>query len=233
MQNFFRKLLIGNKQDKSIPQSTKYADRRKQNLQAIWNSEHHEDFGLERVIRLFLASIQFIFPVSHIKHLAEKSGSYYKDLAVELCIIIKILFPLFILIFRLEENKILHWILIWVVSETILYIPAMIFASDTHNKPKSYRRSMLLLFLNYFEVILAFAVLYSAGDHFNHPFTHWFDGIYFSMGMATALGPGDFIPVTTQAKFLVVIQQVLFLLFVVISLNFFTSNIEKKGYFRD
>lgn len=231
MKKAIKKLILGNKVQTETADKQSM-DQRTLNLQAIWNNEHHDDFGLERLLRLFLASAPFFFPVSHIKHVAQKKGSHYKDLAVEVCVLLKILFPLIILIFGWHENRVLYWTLIWVVLETILYIPAMIFASDSHSKPRSYRRSMLLLFLNYLEIILAFAVLYSSKDQFNHPFVHWFDGIYFSMCMATALGPGDYIPMTTTAKFLVVIQQMLFLLFVVISLNFFTNNIERKGYFR-
>lgn len=232
MQNFLKKLFLGDKEHHH-PTGHTHVDRRKQNLKAIWNNEHHDDYGLEKIIRLFLAGIQFIFPVGHIKHLVEKKGPRYKDLAVDVCIVLKLIFPVIALLNNWQFQPMIYWFMVWVAAETVFYIPAMIFASDTHMRPRSYRRSMLLLFLNYVELILVFGVLYSAGDHFNKPFTHWFDGIYFSISTATALGPGDYIPHTLTAKILISIQQILFLWFVVISLNFFTSNIERKGYFSD
>lgn len=43
---------------------------------------------------------------------------------------------------------------------------------------------------------------------------------------------GDFVPVTATGKVLVICQQLLFLLFVIIFLNYFSANMERKGYFQ-
>ncbi|MBK8954884.1 MAG: two pore domain potassium channel family protein [Saprospiraceae bacterium] len=232
MHHFIRKLFFGNNEHRHPP-GHKYVDRRKQNIKAIWNNEHHEDFGLEKIIRLFLAGIQFFFPLSHLKQIADKIGPHYKDLLVDFCVLLKLLFPLLVILNNWQYNPIIFWLMIWIAAETVFYIPALIFASDSHMQPRSYRRAMLLLFLNYMELILVFGALYSHGTHFNHPFTHWFDGIYLSISHATALGLGDFVPQTLYAKILISIQQILFLWFVVISINFFASNIERKGYFKE
>jgi Ca2+/H+ antiporter len=77
--------------------------------------------------------------------------------------------------------------------ETILYIPTLIFVSDLFSQPRSYKRSMLLLFFN-LEMVFLFAALYSFNDQFNKPFTHWFDPIYFSTISSSTIGYGDFIP---------------------------------------
>jgi hypothetical protein len=85
--------------------------------------------------------------------------------------------------------------------ETILYIPTLIFASDLFSKPRSYKRSMLLLFLNYMEIIVAFGVLYSCGNYLNQPFNHWFYAIYFSSITSSTIGYVEFYPVTIVGKF--------------------------------
>ena len=90
---------------------------------------------------------------------------------------------------------------------------------------------MLLLFLNYVEIIFSFAVLYSCGNYLNQPFHHWFDAIYFSTINSASIGYGDFYPVTTIGKVLATAQAFLFLFFVVLFLNFFTTKIKAKGYF--
>ena len=92
---------------------------------------------------------------------------------------------------------------------------------------------MLLLFLNYLEIVCAFAVLYTLGNNMNTPFLHWFDSVYFSIITANSIGYGDFVPVTIYAKFLVSVQSMFFLTFVVLFLNFFSSKMNNKGYFEN
>jgi hypothetical protein len=65
----------------------------------------------------------------------------------------------------------------------------------------------------------------------NKPFSNWFDAVYFSIITSSSIGYGDFYPVTTQGKFLVSTQALLFLFFVVLFLNFFSTKIKSKGYF--
>ena len=115
--------------------------------------------------------------------------------------------------------------------ETIFYIPTLIFASDLFSRPRSYRRSMILLFFNYTEIFLSYAVFYSLGDFLNQKFTHWFDAIYFSIITSTSVGFGDFYPTTFTGKFLVSTQALLFLFFIIIFLNFFSTKVKSKGYF--
>jgi hypothetical protein len=92
---------------------------------------------------------------------------------------------------------------------------------------------MLLLFFNYIEIVVSFAVLYTLGDNMNKPFEHWFDSVYFSLISSNSIGYGDFYPVTTFGKVLVSIQAMFFLSFVVLFLNFFSTKVKSKGYFDD
>ena len=138
-----------------------------------------------------------------------------------------------ILVNHWQSHQWIIWILVYVFLETVFYIPTLIFASDLFSRPRSYKRSMLLLFFNYIEIVFSFAVLYTIGENMNKPFEHWFDSIYFSIISSNSIGYGDYYPVTTYGKVLVSLQAMFFLLFVILFLNFFCTKIKSKGYFDD
>jgi voltage-gated potassium channel len=232
MRHFLRKLLLGKitKDDKPLLKINPI-QKRILNIQSIWNNDHQEDNGIEKIFRLFLSISQLVFPGVYIKYIFSRKNYEYQDIAMDFYIIIKLLFPIYILKNNLQDQNILIYIMVYVLLETVLYIPTLIFASDMLSRPRSYKRSMLLLFLNYLEIVFAFAVLYTLGDNMNKPFTHWFDAIYFSIITANSVGYGDFYPITPFAKVLVSIQAMFFLSFVVLFLNFFSAKVKNKGYF--
>jgi voltage-gated potassium channel len=232
MRHFLRKLLLGKitKDDKSLLKINPI-QKRILNIQSIWNNDHQEDNGIEKIFRLFLSISQLVFPGVYIKYIFSRKNYEYQDIAMDFYIILKLVFPIYILKNNLQNQNILIYIMVYVLLETVLYIPTLIFASDMLSRPRSYKRSMLLLFLNYLEIVFAFAVLYTLGDNMNKPFTHWFDAIYFSIITANSVGYGDFYPITPFAKVLVSIQAMFFLSFVVLFLNFFSAKVKNKGYF--
>jgi len=230
MKEFLKKLLVGKVTNKDKPKFNPI-ERRILNIRAIWNNDHQFDNGIEKIVRLFLSSSQLLFPGVYIKYFASKLGYVYQDLVLDLYVIAKVAFPLLILINEWQHIECVIWIMIYVLLETVLYIPTLIFASDLFNRPRSYKRSMLLLFFNYIEIVVSFGVLYTLGNNMNVPFEHWFDSIYFSVVSANSIGFGDYYPVTTYAKVLVSIQAMFFLTFVVLFLNFFSTKVKSKGYF--
>lgn len=230
MKSILKKLLLGNVSRIPKPDYNPI-EKRIQNIKAIWNNDHQDDNGIEKIVRLFLSSSQLLFPGVYIKYLACLKGYEYRDLALDFYILFKVTFPLLILINQWQHNSFVIWVMIYMLLETVLYIPTLIFASDLFSKPRSYKRSMLLLFLNYMEIIFAFGVLYSCGDYLNKPFNHWFDAVYFSTINSASIGYGDYYPVTTIGKILATTQAFLFLFFVVLFLNFFSAKIKAKGYF--
>lgn len=230
MIRILKKLLIGNG-TKFETATQNPIQKSIHNIKAIWNNDHQDDNGIEKIIRLFLSSSQLLFPGIYIKFLANKKGPQYVDLSLDFYVLLKVLFPILILINHWQVFNFVIYGMVYVLLETILYIPTLIFASDTFSKPRSYRRSMLLLFFNYLEIVFAYAVLYTCGNHLNKPFHHWFDAIYFSIITSSSIGYGDYYPITTYGKFLVSTQALLFLFFVVLFLNFFSTKIKAKGYF--
>ncbi len=230
MKRVIKKIFIGNQSEEN-KKPTGSISKRISNIKAIWNNNHQNDVGIEKVFRLFLASSQFLFPGIYIKHFFGKRGSQIHDLAMDAYVLSKVLFPLFLIYFQFINNDILLGCIIWLMAETILYVPSLIFASDTIASPSSYRRSMLLLFLNYMELIFSFAFIYSHGNYLNVSFENWYDAIYFSFTTMTTIGFGDFHPVTGTGKLLVCCQSLLFLAFVVLFINYFSNRVEKRGYF--
>ncbi|ENA1764261.1 potassium channel family protein [Flavobacterium psychrophilum] len=230
MKAFLKKLLVG-KISKKEKIRFNPIEKRILNIHSIWNNDHQEDNGIEKIFRLFLSISQLLFPGIYIKYFANKKGSEYQDLALDVYILAKVMFPFMILINEWQHNIYIIFVMTYVLLETVLYIPTLIFASDLFSRPRSYKRSMLLLFFNYMEIVLAFAVLYSCGNYLNKDFTHWFDALYFSIITSSSIGYGDFYPVTIFGKFLVSMQALLFLFFVILFLNFFSTKIKSKGYF--
>jgi hypothetical protein len=227
---FIRKLLIGKV---SVNYKPKFnpIERRILNIRAIWNNDHQFDNGIEKIVRLFLSSSQLLFPGVYIKYLANKIGHVYQDLALDFYVLAKFIFPILILKNQWQYNHIILYTMIYLLLETVLYIPTLIFASDLFSRPRSYKRSMLLLFFNYMEIVFSFAVLYTHGENMNKPFNHWFDAVYFSIVSSNSIGFGDYYPITTFGKILVSIQAMFFLSFVVLFLNFFSTKLKSKGYF--
>lgn len=232
MQSILRKLLIGKVSQNHNPKFNPI-QKRILNIKAIWNNDHQDDNGLEKIVRLFLSFSQLLFPGIYIQYFAQKKGFEYRDLAMDFYILLKFVFPIFILKFHYQEYTLLIGILCYLLLETILNIPTLIFASDLFTRPRSYKRSMLLLFFNYLEIVIAFAVLYTLGNNMNKPFLHWFDPIYFSVVSSNSIGFGDYYPITTYGKVLVSIQAMFFLSFVVLFLNFFSTKVKSKGYFEN
>jgi hypothetical protein len=230
MKLFLKKLILGKPSIDEQPTEGALRKRVK-NIKAIWNNEQHDDIGIEKILRLLLALSQFIFLGTYIKQIFGRKGIAYQDLSVDVFVILKVIFPIIILSYGLQSNQVFFWILMWLMLETLLYVPTLIFASDIFSTPRSYRRSMLLLFFNYLEIIFDFGVIYSSGNYLNKSPEHWFDYIYFSFITSATIGYGDYFPVSTTGKMLVSFQSVIFLIFVVLFLNFFSNKVEHKGYF--
>jgi hypothetical protein len=228
---YIRKLFFG-KTDLQQHSRDSTINHRLRNIAAIWNNEHREDSGLERITRLLLAVSQLFFFGTYLRQIFGFRSIARRDLVIDIFVLAKVLFPIIILYFGLASHPIIIGILIWFMLETMCYIPTLIFASDIFPAPRSYGRSILLLLFNYLEIVFGFAVFYASGPYMNQAFVHWFDPIYFSFVTSGTIGYGDFFPITTIGKVLVSIESVIFLIFVVLFLSFFTRKVESKGYFK-
>ncbi len=205
--------------------------RRVHNIKSIWNNELHDDIGIEKLLRLFLALTQFLFLGIYIKELFGRRSYAHSDLAIDMFVLLKAALPILVIYLGWQDNTWMFYLIVWFLIETMLYVPTLIFASDLFSKPRSYRRSMLLLLINYLEIVFTFGLFYARGNYLNKPFTHWFDPIYFSFVTSVTIGFGEYYPVAPIGKFLVSAQSLFFLMFVVLFINFFSNKVENKGYF--
>lgn len=230
MKQFFKKLLLGSNTVEHHPK-VGALQKRVNNLRSIWTISTMTISESRRFSAYFCGFV----PILLFRHLHQavfwQNGIAYQDLSVEILCSFKVCFPLWILYADTHDNPILFFLVIWFLLETMLYVTTLIFASDIFSRPRSYRRSMLLLFFNYMEIVLSFGVIYARSDYFNKPFLHWFDPAYFSFITSASIGYGDFYPITAKGKLAVSIQSVIYLIFVVLFVNFFTNKVENQGYF--
>jgi len=192
-------------------------------LKDVWNDDA---YGLERLLRLFLCLAQFIFPLLLIRDIFGRFGALSRKLSVEFYNLFKLILPLAILYSGLYRYHFMIAVVIYLLSETILHILNFIFLEDVHAASVSYRRSMLLLFLHYIEVVLDFAVIYIGFDLLNEKLT-WVSAVYFSMVANTTVGFGDIHAKGAAGQLVVIVQLLVCVLFILLFINHFSQRAEK------
>jgi len=192
-------------------------------LKEVWNDDA---YGLERLLRLFLCLAQFIFPLLLIRDIFGRFGAISRKLSVEFYNLFKLVFPLAILCSGLYRYHFIIAVVIYLLSETILHILNFIFLEDVHAAAVSYRRSMLLLFLHYIEVVLDFAVIYIGFDLLNEKLT-WVSAVYFSMVANTTVGFGDIHAKGSSGQLVVITQLLVCVLFILLFINHFAQRAQK------
>jgi hypothetical protein len=117
MKSFIKKLVLGKPLNQETP-PLRAIDKRVKNIKAIWDNERHDDMGIEKIVRLFLAISQFLFLGTYIKQLFGKRGTASQDLSVDIFVLLKVLFPIFVLWNGIQGNNYLFAVLIWFLFET-------------------------------------------------------------------------------------------------------------------
>ncbi len=225
IKKFFYKLLLGNEKD-NLPVRHSVYSTLFHNLHRIWNNHKQNDVGFEKILRLFLVGVQLIFPGLHIRQYFSKKGMNVRNVANEFYVLFKTLLPLVFLITGAYQSKIAIGISCYLLFETICYVSSLIFVSDMFVKPRSYRRNILMLFFNYTEIALDFAVIYGGLHLLSDNATNVADYIYFSVITSTTIGFGDVHPASSAGKIVVCFHAMLIVSFIVLFLNFFSSKVE-------
>ncbi|MBK6831934.1 MAG: two pore domain potassium channel family protein [Flavobacteriales bacterium] len=230
MRRAANKLLFGRgKAPGAVHHST--LRKRWENLEHIWNNTYEEDAGLEKVVRLLLALSQFLFPGLYLKHLFWRNGPLVQDLATDVYVLLKAGFPIMVLWQGWWHSDLVLGLNLWLTAETLLYIPHDDLRQRLLPSPRSYRRSKLLIFINYLEVVFTFAVLHMAGQYFNQPLTTWTDSVYLSFVITSTIGFGEFFPVTGMGKLIISVQSLFYLSYIALFISFFNQGIT-SGYFQ-
>lgn len=223
MFHFFKILFVGPK----IANGWNIENAYKQQigfLKQIWTGH---TYGIERLFRLFLCLIQFIYPTLLIKSIFGRLGITIRKLSVELYIIIKLFFPVFVLFFGLYRDPFIIAVIVYLLSETIFHILNLIFLSDIYSLKVSYRRSILFLLLHYVEVVFDFSTIYLAFDLLNKTLTP-VSALYFSFVTNTTLGFGEYYPKGSAGRVIVIFQLMIFIMFAFLFINYFSSRIDNK-----
>ncbi len=199
------------------------------NFKKAWNDKKEVTFGIERVLRLLLILIQFVFPALYIRHFSGKKGLLCRKIWVELYVILKVILPVFYLYFNLERYDFVLILNSYLILETVCYLLGLIFMSDIYVRPISQKRSFLLLMLNYIEISLCFSILYK-GLNLVPGITNNIQAIYFSFVTSTTLGYGEFKPFNEIGQMIVVLQLLIMTLFVFLFFNTVSSKINDKNH---
>jgi hypothetical protein len=194
----------------------------------IWRNYSHHDFGIERFIRLFLACAQFLSLSLYLKHVLGSFNSTTRKIAIEIYVLFKMIFPLLLLSFGWKEY---YWtlpVIVYFLVETVLYVTSLIFISDVVRENVQPRRSLALLFINFFELVFDFAFIYAFYDtrlaeFFTRDLHGGIDAIYFSFVTAATVGYGDIAPKASLAEKLAIGQLTVTFIFVGLFLNYFAN----------
>lgn len=230
VMGFIRKFFIGNSGNILNKRPKSAIKTQLGNIQNVWNSKAYTDFGIERIMRLFLVCIQILFPGLYIREWSGRNSTLKRKMFNEIYVIMKII--LYILL--LFVSKITSWIsciCLYLMTETFCYLLGLIFLNTEYKRAASYRRNLLMAILNYVEITLGFATIYyhSFKDSIENLNTA-IDSIYFSFISATTIGYGEMFPNTAWAKLVCVSQSFLSFLFAVIIIGIFLSNLNNRGF---
>jgi len=233
--NFLKTLFMGNQFVRSNESVHPEIKLQIINVHRVWRNKGYRDFGLERLIRLFLVSVQFLFPGLYIRHFGGKIGGFLgRRLATELYILFKLSLPGLVLFSSVKPHLFFVFLVSYLILETMLYLTSLIFLSFEFSPTISFRRSLITLFVNFMEISIGFAVVYLIGDqYFLHFFSMRFDSslhaVFFSFITSATVGYGDITPVHPIARVLVLGQVVFSFIFIGLIFNFFASRAHERG----
>jgi hypothetical protein len=199
-----------------IPEA--YADQVKY-LKQVWNEQ---TYGLERIVCIVLCLLQFLFPVLLIRDISGRWGVTGRRLAVETYTVFKFVFPLIVLWQGWYSHRVIIFLVLYFLSDTLVHILHLIFLSNIHSAAVSYRRSLLLIFLHYAEVAFDFATIYMAFDLLNRPMDVM-SALYFSIVATTTVGFGDIAAKNSAGQMVVMTQLMVCVVFIVVFINYFSQ----------
>ncbi len=210
------------------------------NVKYLWNNTldaRSEAIGIERCVKLFLILSQFIMPGLYIRAVFGSFGKLNKHIGVELYVIFKLVLAFFVLKYQLFNSITIcgrHIVILgvwWMIFETMLYTANLVFCSEVFAKPHSYKRNIILIFIDYIQITidygsiyLFYGVLKQSGT--NNIVKSSLDAGYFSFISSLTIGFGDIVPYNDFGKELIIGHILIFLLFGVLFINFYTSRIE-------
>lgn len=225
---FLKKLLLGaDKIGDCNWESNSYDVTFFEMLKKVWSDK--TSYGLERLLRFFLVLLQGLFPTLFIHMLARRIHPLWRKLTIDVYVTGKFFWLLLVILTGWYEYVPVVFFTIYLMAETVFYILGMIVLSDIYSHSVTLSRSMIMLMFNYLQVVFCFAIVYVKYDLLNSSVTP-LSAIYFSLATMTTVGYGDYYPQPGLGQAVVIIQMVVFVLFMLVFVNYFTSGIrETRG----
>lgn len=223
--NFFKKIFIGPgvREEGTVPGAYQEQIRF---LKGVWNDENYPSFGIERLFRLFLVLIQFIYPTLFLRSIAGYFGLISRKLIVEFYKMAKLFLLVPLMSSTWHNNSFILLIIIYLLTETVFNIFGLIFLSNVYSIAISYKRSVLLLLIDYISVTLMFSIIYLGFDLLNKSVSV-LSAVYFSFVTISTLGYGDYCPKQGMGQVVVILQLIVFILFVGLFINHFLTSKDK------
>ena len=146
--NFFEKIIVGKSLERLDKKPKSAIIIQAENIKDVWNSKKYKDFGIERVLRLFLVCIQFLFPGLYIRCLSGMRNTLTRKVCNEIYVLAKITLYLFFL-FVFQPHSWYSLVCVYLISETFCYLLGLIFLDAEYKKAASYRRNLLMTIINF------------------------------------------------------------------------------------
>lgn len=234
---FLKKLLLGSESNKAYKPNPFYKKQSK-NLKDIWDNKTYNDFGIERLFRIFLQLSAFVIPSSVVRQLSGTSNLLFRKLSIEAWGILKIVFLIIVLKCDFTRQGVVLITAIVLSIDTLHFLISRIFLNDVFRQAISYKRSLMMTFLNYIEICLCFALIYAFIDHtsltsevFNCGHITNLQAVYFSFVTSATIGYGDITPKDPVVMKLVVAQILISLFLVVVIITNVTNKIEDRTFY--
>ena len=234
---FIKKLVFGqhHKTARANPVYTKLVG----NLHSIWHNTSYKDIGIERTVRLLLVLVSFVMPATLVRWILGHSSSYaVRRVGIEGFGLLKPIWYLVALSFAWTNHPLVVGISVIMSIDTLHFLAARVFLADMLKEPISYKRSLLLVLVNFIEITLLFAIIYfyisslygsTASPAFAPATLSRIQCIYFSVVTAATIGYGDITAKSTLAMAIVICQVLTSFVFVVVIIANIASKMDNTS----
>lgn len=164
-----------------------------------------------------------IFPGIHLRKISKRKSALW---IIELYVVSKTLFSFLALYYHWFNFWLILLILVLLLTETILYNLFFILCSNLIGDPASPKRSLILGFFNYLEVVFSFAALYQYNNVIVYSSAEnaltigSLDYTFFSVAVGGVLGFGDYTIVSALGKKLAMLQCTIFIMFFILFITY-------------
>ena len=190
--------------------------------------KHDTSIGIEHYLRILLSSIQFVTLGLLVKYITGLLGGFrLRKVGTDVYMLINLFFPAVVIYFNWYNSLFICVLLGILLTETFLYLMALVFLDDVIASTASFKRNFIGIICNYIQSVMTFAVFY-LHNGLTRLHQSRLSSIYYSLSTQSTLGYGDIHPDVgdTANMVCVIIQTFVGILFIVL---FFARNISHFG----